>query len=501
MTLFASRPKRDLLLCVARHMGRHTSSQYAISKAQGPGLSVSNREPLGIFSFSRFCATSSRSLGRCLLLGQRSRTNLFSNNVRPLIFQDRINPRTQFPRHPDDGDPGSFATWISPANGTIKFSKLRVLADRRPGSLNQLASKPPVSHTGNRSSINRIARGVLSRHQAQEATQLSNIVDLAPVSNAGQKLAPHNPADPGDAPQVFNRPRQFRIFFTETANLFGSVHDLLFTKFQIVEQLIEFKTHDPRTRKLSELVLDHERPLTPGRGWGKADAFEQQQGFDSLLVRRRLPDQRIAQLREMAKLAINGRGNMNAFELSSTQALGQPSTVESIRFYSLSWRSGNHRGRGDQALITLSRKPIIQPVSSRSSLIDKGDLLIPKMLAHVIQQVLYAIRHLQRTDESLLIAKRCRDTFFIHIQPGKHIVISGYERLASHLSTSLAQWLWFAPLYQSTRSEERHPSYKSQSPRYNVLAKYASAPRFFARLASEIFLSSLQLRFFSNPVG
>jgi hypothetical protein len=32
----------------------------------------------------------------------------------------------------------------------------------------------------------------------------------------------------------------------------------------------------------------------------------------------------------------------------------------------------------------------------------------------------------------------------------------------------------------------------AQSPRYNVLAKYASARRFFARLASEIFLSSLQ---------
>ncbi|MDZ4347002.1 MAG: hypothetical protein U1E51_31715 [Candidatus Binatia bacterium] len=32
----------------------------------------------------------------------------------------------------------------------------------------------------------------------------------------------------------------------------------------------------------------------------------------------------------------------------------------------------------------------------------------------------------------------------------------------------------------------------AQSPRYNVLAKYASARRIFARLAFEIFLSSLQ---------
>ena len=36
----------------------------------------------------------------------------------------------------------------------------------------------------------------------------------------------------------------------------------------------------------------------------------------------------------------------------------------------------------------------------------------------------------------------------------------------------------------------------AQSPRYNVLAKYASARRFVARLASEIFLSSPQIEFF-----
>jgi hypothetical protein len=38
----------------------------------------------------------------------------------------------------------------------------------------------------------------------------------------------------------------------------------------------------------------------------------------------------------------------------------------------------------------------------------------------------------------------------------------------------------------------------AQSPHYNVLVKYASAPRFFARLASEFFLSSLQTEFFNS---
>jgi len=40
----------------------------------------------------------------------------------------------------------------------------------------------------------------------------------------------------------------------------------------------------------------------------------------------------------------------------------------------------------------------------------------------------------------------------------------------------------------------------AQSPRSNVPAKYASAHRFFARLASEIFLSSLQTSLFSNLI-
>jgi len=38
----------------------------------------------------------------------------------------------------------------------------------------------------------------------------------------------------------------------------------------------------------------------------------------------------------------------------------------------------------------------------------------------------------------------------------------------------------------------------AQSPRSNVPPKYASAHRFFARLASEIFLTSLQTAFFKN---
>jgi hypothetical protein len=68
---FTSRPKRDLLLCVARHRAVTLTRNAPLSKAQSPGISVSRIEPSGVF-LSRFSKSSSRSLGRCLLLGQRS---------------------------------------------------------------------------------------------------------------------------------------------------------------------------------------------------------------------------------------------------------------------------------------------------------------------------------------------------------------------------------------------------------------------------------------------
>ncbi len=135
--------------------------------------------------------------------------NLFSNNVRPLFFQYRINPCTQFSRHCHNGDARALAAGVSPANRTVKLSKLRVLANRRPGRLNQLASKPPISDAGDRAPIDPIPRGVLAWHQAQKASQLSDIVNFTPVSNARQKLASDNPADPRDAHQVGNGLRQF----------------------------------------------------------------------------------------------------------------------------------------------------------------------------------------------------------------------------------------------------------------------------------------------------
>src|SRR5437773_8966086 len=143
------RPKRDLLLCVARHTAVTLTRNAPLSKAPSPGISVSRVEPSGVF-VSRFCLSSSRSLGRCLLLGQRSRMNLFSHLIRSLFHQDHGNPHAEFARHRHDGDPGRHLARMALANRAEKFPKLAIFSNRRPGSLNELTSKPPISGMGDR---------------------------------------------------------------------------------------------------------------------------------------------------------------------------------------------------------------------------------------------------------------------------------------------------------------------------------------------------------------
>src|SRR5262245_25757072 len=81
----------------------------------------------------------------------------------------------------------------------------------------------------------------------------------------------------------------------------------------------------------------------------------------------------------------------------------------------------------------------------------------------MVYKIFDTVRHAQRLQKSLVIDKRYRDAFLVHIESGKHIVVTQDERLASHQSASWVQWLNFRPLYfvLSTRAEPRHPSYKS----------------------------------------
>src|SRR5258706_15236144 len=76
MTFSRYPPKRDCLLCVARHTAVALTWHAPLSKAQGPGFSVSGTEPTGVF-LSRFWHSSCRSLWRYLFLRLRTRPNFF----------------------------------------------------------------------------------------------------------------------------------------------------------------------------------------------------------------------------------------------------------------------------------------------------------------------------------------------------------------------------------------------------------------------------------------
>ena len=101
---FIPRPKRDSLLYVARPTAVTQTWNTSLCWAQCPGISVSRIEPSGVVSLSRFSKSSSRSLGHRLLLGQRSRINLFSHDIGSLLHQDHSDSRTEFTGHRDNGD-------------------------------------------------------------------------------------------------------------------------------------------------------------------------------------------------------------------------------------------------------------------------------------------------------------------------------------------------------------------------------------------------------------
>jgi len=57
-----------------------------------------------------------------------------------LSHQDHGNPDAQFPGHRDDGDPGGPIRRMPLGHRAEKVAQLGVLADRRPGGLDELGA-------------------------------------------------------------------------------------------------------------------------------------------------------------------------------------------------------------------------------------------------------------------------------------------------------------------------------------------------------------------------
>jgi hypothetical protein len=187
--------------------------------------------------------------------------NFFSHLIRSLFHQDHRNPHTQLTRDRDNGDSGSDLARVVAANRSEKLPELTVLSDRRPGRLDEFASQPFISSTGDRPPINSLPGGVLDGHQSQKPSQLTDVLKLSPIADAGQELAGRNPADAGNRHQILHTLRQLGIIAAETADLGDRLKNLLLVKLQTVKQLIQLKAHRPPEqgsfRSLSFTRNDH----------------------------------------------------------------------------------------------------------------------------------------------------------------------------------------------------------------------------------------------------
>src|SRR5262249_14904445 len=154
--------------------------------------------------------SSSRSLGRCLLLGQRSRMNFLPHHIRSLFHQHRSNPRAELARHRDDSDTRTHLPGGSAANRAVKLTKFAVLANRRPGGLDELVPNPAVSGGVDRPSIGFLPRRFLIGNRSQNPGNLAHVLKLPPIADTSQELARHDPADTTNAHHILDALRQFR---------------------------------------------------------------------------------------------------------------------------------------------------------------------------------------------------------------------------------------------------------------------------------------------------
>src|SRR5437588_2822993 len=115
-------------------MVRRTLVDTARSKAKPSALgSLSPETKLPVnLRLIVLCAVESFPGADGLLCGQRSYRTIRPDHVRPLLFQNYINPICQFARHGDDCFARGYLLWVSLINTAIESPQFRVSLDRRP---------------------------------------------------------------------------------------------------------------------------------------------------------------------------------------------------------------------------------------------------------------------------------------------------------------------------------------------------------------------------------
>src|SRR6185503_12253819 len=146
-----------------------------------------------------------------LLCGQRSYGTIGPHDVRPLLFQNYVNPLRQFARHGDNGFARRDLLGMSLIDAPVKSPQLRIFTDRGPGALNQFVAQATVARPGNLTAIFFLAGRVFARNYAQEAGDLLAILYLLWITQARSQVRSYNPTDTRQAKQQIDRLLQLWI--------------------------------------------------------------------------------------------------------------------------------------------------------------------------------------------------------------------------------------------------------------------------------------------------
>src|SRR3954463_995132 len=318
--------------CYSWHdsMVRHTLADAAPSRAKPftlGSLSPETNLPASL-QLIVLCAVESFPGADGLLCGQRSYGTIQPHYIRPLLFQNYINALRQFARHGHDGFARGHLLGMALIDAAIESPQLRIFLDRGPGALNQLIAQPAVARVGNRAAIFLFAGRVFAGDDPEEAGNLLPIFDLLRVAQTCHQMRTDNPPNARQTQQQIDGLLQLCILEAVATNLFGGGGRGLKMEVQRVEQIIQLKSHRLRTRQSLQLAHCPRRPfLLRVR---KRDRFVKQQRLDAQLTGAQLPHMRVAQLHQMAQIAIGACRHVNAAQLSTAQAFRKLPAIESV---------------------------------------------------------------------------------------------------------------------------------------------------------------------------
>src|SRR2546423_7860176 len=245
-----------------------------------------NRSPelSGLFVL---CGVESFPGAAGLLCGQRSYGTVCANHKGALFFQDGIHARRQFTSYGHNGLAGSYLFGLALINAPIESAQFRIFADRCPSALNQLVAQTAVANASNLAPVFLVTSGMLTGYQTQEASDLAHVLDLAPITQARQRMSGRDGAYSWQADQKIDAAAQLRIVLTEISDLFLHFGGGQKMELQSIDQLVQLKAHRRITRQRLQLAQRLCRPFAIGGR--KGNAFIQQQRLNPTFGGPQLP--------------------------------------------------------------------------------------------------------------------------------------------------------------------------------------------------------------------